>query len=62
MTMMNGLDVCDVELMDEEFFGPPPRFLRERSQAPEACLSREAHNWFSGMMAFFASITKLIRT
>lgn len=30
MTMFNGFDVCGVDFMDEEFFGPAPRFLRER--------------------------------
>ena len=29
MTMMNGLDSSDLDMMDEEFFGPPPRFLIE---------------------------------
>jgi hypothetical protein len=29
MTMMNGLDSVDLDIMDEEFFGPPPRFLVE---------------------------------
>jgi hypothetical protein len=29
MTMMNGLDSIDLDMLDEEFFGPPPRFLVE---------------------------------
>jgi hypothetical protein len=29
MTMMNGLEMRDIDLLDEEFFGPPPRFLVE---------------------------------
>jgi hypothetical protein len=29
MTMMNGLETGDLDIMDEEFFGPPPRFLVE---------------------------------
>jgi hypothetical protein len=29
MTMMNGLESIDLDIMDEEFFGPPPRFLVE---------------------------------
>ena len=29
MTMMNGFDARDVDILDEEFFGPPPRFLVE---------------------------------
>jgi hypothetical protein len=31
MTMMNGLEVGDIDIMDEEYFGPPPRFLVEGS-------------------------------
>lgn len=31
MAMMNGLDACDLDMLDEEFFGPPPRFLLDRS-------------------------------
>jgi hypothetical protein len=40
MTMMNGFDARDVDLLDEAYFGPPPRFLVEsrpghdRSDAP----------------------------
>lgn len=33
MSLMNGFDVCGVEPMDEAFFGPAPRFLRERQPA-----------------------------
>lgn len=33
MTLMNGFDVCGVDPIDEEFFGPAPRFLRERKPA-----------------------------
>ena len=29
MTMMNGFDARDVDILDEEYFGPPPRFLVE---------------------------------
>jgi hypothetical protein len=29
MTMMNGLETVDLDILDEEFFGPPPRFLVE---------------------------------
>jgi hypothetical protein len=29
MTIMNGFDARDVDIMDEEYFGPPPRFLVE---------------------------------
>jgi hypothetical protein len=30
MSMMRGVDVFDVDYLDETFFGPPPRFLAER--------------------------------
>ena len=29
MTMMNGFDARDADILDEEYFGPPPRFLVE---------------------------------
>jgi hypothetical protein len=29
MTMMNGFDARDADILDEEYFGPPPRFLLE---------------------------------
>ncbi len=29
MTMMNGFDALDIDILDEEYFGPPPRFLVE---------------------------------
>lgn len=61
MTMMNGLDVYEVELLDEEFFGPPPRFLRERPEASTTNTLQNAHHWLTGVMAFVANITKLIR-
>jgi hypothetical protein len=61
MTMMNGLDVYDVELLDEEFFGPPPRFLRERPETPVSRTPRNIKHWLTGVMAFFANIMKLIR-
>lgn len=35
MTMMNGFDVRDVDIMDEEYFGPPPRFLVENRAADD---------------------------
>jgi len=30
MTMMNGFDVRELDILDEEYFGPPPRFLVDR--------------------------------
>jgi hypothetical protein len=29
MTKIDGLEIGDIDIMDEEFFGPPPRFLVE---------------------------------
>jgi hypothetical protein len=29
MTMMTGFDMREVDLLDEEYLGPPPRFLLE---------------------------------
>ncbi|MGF1621973.1 MAG: hypothetical protein ACFCUR_15325 [Rhodomicrobiaceae bacterium] len=29
MTTTTGYDLYDIDLLDEEFFGPPPRFLVE---------------------------------
>jgi hypothetical protein len=29
MTMMTGFDIKDVDLLDEDYLGPPPRFLLE---------------------------------
>jgi hypothetical protein len=29
MTTTTGYDLYDIDLLDEEFFGPPPRFLIE---------------------------------
>jgi hypothetical protein len=59
--MMNGLNVYDVELLDEEYFGPPPRFLRERPEVSTTNTLRNTHHWFTGVMALFASVVKLIR-
>lgn len=29
MTMMNGLDLRELNILDEDYYGPPPRFLLE---------------------------------
>jgi hypothetical protein len=29
MTVMNGFEARDVDILDEAYFGPPPRFLVE---------------------------------
>jgi len=51
MTMMNGLDTRDLDMMDEEFFGPPPRFLVEGSSyhEEEALERSKSCNVFQGL-------------
>ena len=52
MTMMNGLDSIDLEMMDEEFFGPPPRFLVEghaNSNEADGAEPVENHGVFAGL-------------
>jgi hypothetical protein len=53
MTMMNGLDGVDLEMMDEAFFGPPPRFLVEGHHGnPETELMverAESQSLFAGL-------------
>ncbi len=33
MTMMTGFDRHEIDLLDEEYLGPPPRFLLEERPA-----------------------------
>ena len=33
MTMMNGVEIGNIDILDEDYYGPPPRFLRERKSA-----------------------------
>ena len=33
MTMMNGFEAGQIDILDEDYYGPPPRFLRERKSA-----------------------------
>ncbi|WP_088342806.1 MULTISPECIES: hypothetical protein [Rhodomicrobium] len=45
MTMMNGFDAAEIDILDEEYFGPPPRFLVEDRHADSFALPRvhDAH-------------------
>ena len=56
MTMMNGLDSVDLDMMDEEFFGPPPRFLIE-GHAPSNDNHPEAGRFETSRM--FAGLGKI---
>lgn len=58
MTMMNGLDSIDLEMMDEEFFGPPPRFLVEGAGSDMESASERAESM--GMFAGFEKIRQLM--
>jgi hypothetical protein len=52
MTMMNGLEVGDIDIMDEEYFGPPPRFLVEGSGSnydSDGCDEMEGAGLFPGI-------------
>ncbi len=58
MTMMNGLDSNDLDIMDEEFFGPPPRFLVE-GHTPSN--DNEPDGWEGlGVFAGFEKIKRLM--
>ena len=60
MTMMNGLDSIDLDMMDEEFFGPPPRFLVE-GHTPSNDNEPEAERFeTSGMFAGLGKIKRLM--
>jgi hypothetical protein len=55
MSLMNGFDVCGVEPMDEAFFGPAPRFLRERQTAANDDDTQSmvpVHDWKHPIRAF----------
>ena len=41
MTTTTGYDLYDIDLLDEEFFGPPPRFLVEDRPAD---FTNDAHH------------------
>lgn len=60
MTMMNGLETVDVDILDEEFFGPPPRFLVEgHTGSQETEISAERLEGF-GLFSGLGKIGKLI--
>ena len=54
MIMTSGWHVFDVDYLDEEFFGPPPKFLRE--SAPVSAEYRDGgeaetiHGWRFAVM------------
>jgi hypothetical protein len=58
MTMMNGLDTVDLDIMDEVFFGPPPRFLVE-GHTPSNDNEPEADRF--EMLGMFAGLYKIKR-
>jgi hypothetical protein len=60
MTMMNGLDSIDLEMMDEEFFGPPPRFLVEGDASGSEPESASERAESLGMFAGFEKIRQLM--
>lgn len=48
MSMMEGMDAFDVDYLDETFFGPPPRFLAERTSqdhVDDDALDEDEHSW-----------------
>jgi hypothetical protein len=60
MTMMNGLEPVDLDIMDEEFFGPPPRFLVEgHNSSRETDIASERLESF-GLIPGFGKIRKLV--
>jgi hypothetical protein len=65
MTLMNGYDVCGVDPMDEEYFGPAPRFLRERPRAAnddttDVINAAPARAWRQPFSAFRGWLRRLI--
>jgi hypothetical protein len=62
MTFMNGFDVCGAEPMDEAFFGPAPRFLRERLPAAnddDASVTVPPRTWKRPIRAFRGWLRRL---
>jgi hypothetical protein len=60
MTMMNGLDTADLDMLDEEFFGPPPRFLVEgHSGSQDADAGTERLEGF-GLISGLSKIGRLM--
>ena len=60
MTMMNGLESVDLDLMDEEFFGPPPRFLVEGSALSNEHDTQSERSERLGVFAGFEKIRRLM--
>jgi hypothetical protein len=40
MTMMNGIEIGNIDILDEDYYGPPPRFLQEPKRS-EFCSDPE---------------------
>jgi hypothetical protein len=60
MTMMNGLETVDLDILDEEFFGPPPRFLvEEHAGSQDTDISAERMEGF-GLIPGLGKIKKLM--
>jgi hypothetical protein len=58
MTMMNGLDSSDLDMMDEQFFGPPPRFLVEGHAAGA---DGDQQSEYSESLGVFSGLEKIKR-
>jgi hypothetical protein len=59
MTKIDGLEIGDIDIMDEEYFGPPPRFLVEGNGPYDTDMpsdQRENASFFPGI----SSIRKLM--
>ena len=60
MTMMNGLETVDLDILDEEFFGPPPRFLVEgHAGSQDTEMSAERLEGF-GLLSGLGRIKELV--
>lgn len=60
MTMMNGLETVDLDILDEEFLGPPPRFLVEgHASSQDTEMSAERLEG-SGLISGLGRIGKLM--
>ncbi len=61
MTMMNGLDSVDLDILDEEFFGPPPRFLVEGHMVGGDHEAQSERSESLGVFSGFEKIRQLMR-
>ena len=60
MTMMNGLESGDLDIMDEEFFGPPPRFLVEGNAMSSEHETQSERAESRGVFSGFDAIRRLM--